>query len=56
MQSPLHRINPTGEMGIWWCEACLKTHEPELFRNIVEDSGKVFQDLKQICYGKQKKG
>lgn len=56
MQSPLHRVNPTGQAGIWWCENCLKAHEPELLDNALEDGGKVLQDLKQICYGKQKKG
>lgn len=55
MQAPLHRTNPTGEAGRWWCENCLKTHEPELLNNALEDGGKVLQDLKNICYGKSKK-
>ena len=31
----LHRINSYGEAAEWWCETCIKIHEPELYHNIM---------------------
>ena len=47
---PLQRVNPVGQIGIWWCEPCIARHEPELARNIREDETDVERDLKAICY------
>jgi len=51
---PLKRVNSKGEIGIWWCEDCLKKFEPELYKNEMEDESQVIKDLKNICYGKTK--
>ncbi len=45
---PLQRVNEIGVDGIWWCEYCLKTNEPELFNNIMEDETQVEKDLKDV--------
>jgi len=33
----LERVNETGVEAIWWCHNCLKEHEPELYKNIMND-------------------
>ncbi|NET30687.1 MAG: hypothetical protein F6K19_01620 [Cyanothece sp. SIO1E1] len=48
MKTVLQRVNPIGEIGEWWCEPCLKKHEPELYNNIMEDETEVEKDLKKI--------
>ena len=47
---PLHRVNPKGEIGIAWCEDCLKDKEPELARNIEEDETPLEKTLKGWFY------
>ncbi len=49
---PLKRVNQKGIDGIFWCEDCIKKHEPELYRNEMEDESKIEKDLKKIFYGK----
>jgi hypothetical protein len=49
---PFMRINPIGEIGIFWCEDCVAKHEPELYKNNIEDEGQVVKDLKTIFYNK----
>lgn len=44
------RVNPIGVDGIWWCEDCVKKHEPELYKNQKEDETPVEKVLKEICY------
>lgn len=53
-EKPLNRINPIGEIGIWWCENCISKNEPELYKNLKADESKIERDLKEICYGKTK--
>lgn len=50
---PLKRINPKGELGIWWCEVCLLKYEPELYKNEIADETPIEKTLKSICYGKK---
>jgi len=50
---PLMRINPKGEVGIWWCEPCVKQYEPELYKNEKEDESKIEKTLKKIFYPPQ---
>lgn len=26
----LRRVNPKGEVGIWWCKQCIQVNKPEL--------------------------
>lgn len=47
---PLMRVNEKGVSGIWWCEDCVKSTEPELYRNEIEDGGEVLQILKELAY------
>lgn len=49
--APLMRVNPKGEPGIFWCHECVKTHEPELFKNEMEEQTQAEKDIIQICYG-----
>jgi hypothetical protein len=49
---PFMRTNPKGEIGIFWCEDCVKQEEPELYNNEIEEGGEILKDLKNICYGK----
>lgn len=53
-KKPLKRVNVYGEIGIWWCEDCIKKYEPELYKNIMEDETQVEKDLKKICYNDKK--
>lgn len=41
----LKRVNEKGEKGIWWCEDCLRIHEPELYKNIKEDETPAEKDI-----------
>lgn len=41
------RMNPKGEHGIFWCEPCAQKHEPELYKNLMEDVSPVEKDLKK---------
>ena len=52
MKKPLTRVNPKGEIGIFWCWDCLKKNEPELYKNEKEDKPKVVNDLENILYDK----
>lgn len=54
MEAPLQRVNEKGIDGIWWCEPCIKKHEPELAKNIKQDESKIEKDLKEICYPKKR--
>lgn len=49
-ETPFMRINQKGEDGIFWCENCVKEYEPELYKNEIEDGGKLMEDIKGICY------
>ena len=49
-KKPLERVNPKGELGIWWCHDCLKEHEPELYNNIMEDQTQLEKDLINWSY------
>ena len=49
---PLKRVNEKGVKGIWMCEDCLKKHEPELYKNEIDDETPVEKTLKKICYPK----
>jgi len=52
---PLTRVNPQGEIGIFWCWACLKEHEPELYKNQKRDTTEVEKICIDECYnGKEK--
>jgi len=44
----LQRVNEFGVDGIWWCEPCLKKHEPELYDNTMEDKSELEKDLDEI--------
>ena len=46
------RVNPKGEKGVFWCDKCLETHEPELYKNEVEERSDVEKDLIKILYPK----
>lgn len=35
----LIRVNELGEIGIFWCEHCVRLEEPELFKNHIKDNG-----------------
>jgi len=52
VDKPLLRMNPIGEIGIFWCEDCAKKEEPELYNNLIEDRSDVEKDLINICYPK----
>ena len=54
MKRPLQRVNEKGVAGIWWCEVCLKLHEPELYANTMEDQTPVEKTLKEIFYSQHK--
>ena len=55
MKRPLTRINEKGIAGIWWCWPCLKTHEPELYKNLKEEVSEVEKICIDECYnGKEK--
>jgi hypothetical protein len=43
-------MNPIGEIGIFWCEKCCEKHEPELYKNEMEDKPQIVKDLEEICY------
>lgn len=45
------RVNPKGQLGIFWCEPCVKKHEPELYTNEKEEETDAEKDLKKIFYG-----
>lgn len=49
-ERPLIRMNPKGEIGIFWCEDCAKRFEPELYKNEREDESPIEKDLKKIFY------
>jgi protein-arginine kinase activator protein McsA len=53
MDKPFQRMNAKGEIGIFWCVDCAKKHEPELFKNNIEDEGDVEKTLKGIFYPDQ---
>lgn len=38
---PLMRVNEKGKIGIWWCRKCVETHEPELWKNELEDQSEI---------------
>jgi hypothetical protein len=48
----LHRTNPKGQAGIFWCLPCIRSVEPELGDNIIED--KDFNELLNILVEAQK--
>lgn len=50
MLIPFQRINPKGEIAIFWCEKCIAKNEPELYKNNIEDEGDVAKVLKKILY------
>ena len=52
MTKPLQRVNEKGVDGIWWCEDCLKLHEPELYNNTMEDQSPVEKLLIASLYRK----
>lgn len=43
----LHRVNPKGEKGVWWCESCIRKLEPELWKNIEKEISEVEKELLQ---------
>jgi protein-arginine kinase activator protein McsA len=45
---PFYRINPKGEIGIFWCADCLKKHEPELFKNERGDVGDIIDAIESV--------
>lgn len=47
---PLNRVNPLGEIGIFWCESCIEKEEPELHKNLKEDESDIEHDLKDFFY------
>ena len=49
-KKPLKRVNEKGIDGIWWCKDCLKKHEPELYKNEMEDETPIEKTLEDICY------
>jgi len=53
MIRPLQRVNSMGETGVFWCEFCIKCHEPELYKNIMEEESDVEKELKKMFYGKK---
>lgn len=50
MDKPLTRVNPKDKIGIFWCWACLKQHEPELYKNEKEDADEVLKILIDEIY------
>lgn len=50
MKRPFVRMNPIGEVGIFWCEKCCKQHEPEFYKNFKEEESQIEKDIKKICY------
>lgn len=34
----LERVSPEGETPVLWCMKCIQLHEPELYRNILEEN------------------
>lgn len=48
--APLQRVNELGIDGIWWCESCIRNHEPELYKNIQEDKNQIEKDLENDLY------
>ena len=46
----LHRTNPKGQKDAgWMCMPCIEKHEPELAKNLKEDSDfKVVEDIEKI--------
>lgn len=53
-EKPFLRINEFGVDGIWWCEDCVKLHEPELYANLKEDESEVEGLLKDWFYPNRK--
>jgi len=49
---PFLRVDEPGPRakGIFWCESCVKKHEPELAKNQIEDEGEVEKLLKKWSY------
>lgn len=53
--SPLIRVNPKGEDGIWWCHECVNKEEPELYKNTIDDMNDVEKFLIKEFYPKPEK-
>lgn len=49
-EKPLNRVNPIGEIAVWWCSDCIKKEEPELYDNIKEEETEIEKHLKDIFY------
>ncbi|MGQ2982098.1 hypothetical protein [Flavobacterium sp.] len=49
-EGPLKRVNEIGITGIFWSEPCIKEHEPELYKNIMDDKTDVEKDLEAMFY------
>jgi len=49
---PLKRISEIGKDAKWACESCLRRHEPELYKNIMEEENGVEKTLKKGLYEK----
>lgn len=45
----LHRVNPIGKNGIFWCMPCIHDKEPELAKNIEEDKTELEKAIEDIC-------
>ena len=43
--SHIIRTNPKGEIGVFWCEKCLKNKEPELFDNYKQEDKQVMDAI-----------
>lgn len=41
----LIRVNELGEDGIFWCEHCVRREEPELYRNHIEENGRLINAI-----------
>jgi hypothetical protein len=51
---PFVRMDEPGPKakGIFWCEPCAEKHEPELYKNQIEDEGEATKLLKSWAYKK----
>jgi Zn-finger protein len=54
-KAPLTRANPVGEIGVWWCYNCIKTHKPDVWEEKIKGLTPVEKDLIKICYNQEGK-
>jgi len=47
---PLYKVSDKDEPIAFWCEPCIKQHEPELHKNEREEIGDIMDIVNDIYY------